>query len=322
MKKKLYFIIILFIIFSACNRNKDKDKENKNLSTNISNSSKDSDIIVTDLSKPDSLKIDSAQFIDNRCPVLVENDIPSPADFEYAAQKTKPNFSLLFSITNNYQLQNTFQKSFILGIYSTDLVYSTVYGNGNLATKYFNSAMKLSDELGISNVFTKKEFELIKEFEYQDSISIVIKKSLETICIQLNESKTYNELPFIIYGGWLESVYLLSNVLISNPDAPKKLHKQLSKQKETIVNLIDFFNNILVDADDYETNLHIQNIIGELEIVRDLFENSLRDDSYIMNKEKMKELISILRDNRDNILKKTEKKIEQQQIQYQKSIEK
>ena len=332
MKKYLYLILIIFLIFGACKKNsKDKNIENKvdtvkvidtivQQDTNISESLKYQTESVA--KKIDTISKDTVA-VEKGCAVFRDNKIPNPAKFKYAVKRTKPDFSILFSIGKKNKLANVFQKSLVLGVLSADLVYCVAYDNANMSTRYYKAAMELSDDLGISNVFSQKDFDIIRNFENKDSVKEVIKSNLDIICSQLNESRVYNELPFIIYGAWTESVYLLTNVLISNPDAPKKLFKELAKQKNIIEKLISYYNNILVDADDYKTNLNIQNIIGELGEIHDIFVNSLRENSYVMDKKQIKELKKAVSKIRNSIaVRESDKKIEQQQIQYQKNIEK
>ncbi len=333
MKKYLYLIVIFLLIFSACKKNsKTKDQTNKKVDTvkiidTILKNKTDLDSVKYEtesvVANADSVVSKDSAVVEKECPVFAENEIPNPAKFKYAVKKTKADFSLLFPIRNKDKMINTFQKSLFLGILSADMIYATAYGNANITTKYYKTSMELSDDLGISSAFSQDDFDIIRNFENKDSVKEVIKKNLDVICLQLNESRVYNELPFIIYGAWIESVYLLTNVLILNPDAPKKLFKELAKQKDIIENLISYYNNILIDADDYKTNLNIQNIIGELGQIHDIFLNTLRQNSYIMDKKQIIELKQAVTKIRNNtIIIETDKKIEQQQIQYQKNIEK
>lgn len=329
MKKTSFIIILLIIFFAACKRNTNNSSTVKIDSIDsISKKVKDRNLQVENVTtiNKDSIPNDSSNLEIsnkiNRCPIFTEYKIPSPGDFKYAVAITKPNFDILFPISKRTQLTNTIQKSLALGIISADLFYSAIYGNANYTTKYLNTALKLSDDLGTSNVFTQENLETIRQFENKDTIKKIIFLTLETICSQLNDSKTYNQLPFFIYGGWLESIYLLTNTLNSNQDAPKKLFKELAKQKEIIQNLIDYYNKTLLDVNDYETNLNIQNIIGELGTLDSIFGTSQRNENYIMNKEQMQDLIKTIKDVRSSIFVHTEKKIEQQQQQYQKTIEK
>lgn len=327
MKKISFIIILLFIFITACKRN----------SNNSSNANSDSALKIpiennlqveniTPIDK-DTTPNDTSFLEENRkkniSPFFVKYKIPGVSDYRYSVANTKPNFNILYSTSNKFQLTNTFQKSVLLGIISADLFYSATYGNANFTTKYFTRALELSDDLGISNIFTQDNLERVKLFENQDTVKKIISVSLETIYTQLYEAKAYNELPFLIYGAWLESVYLLTNTLIDNPDAPTELFKQLAQQKDIIQNLRDYYNNVLLDANEYETNLNIQNIIGELGVL-DVFFNAKNSNQVyiIMNKEQMQNLIKAIEKLRNSIYVQSVQKIEQQQLQYQKSIEK
>jgi hypothetical protein len=209
-------------------------------------------------------------------------------------------------------MNDTHSKSLALGIYSADLVYIVFYENSNLIAEYFKTATALADELGLSSAFTKDDFDKIQTSENQEDKEQIINTAIQKACIQLNNSKAFDQLPFVIYGAWVESIYLLSATLVNNPQAPEELYKQLSIQKEVIQNLQNFYNNVLINTDDYNINLNIQNILNELTNLNKTFQSSYKSSDYILTKNEIENIYKAISNIRKNLTQNTEVKLQMQ----------
>ncbi len=314
MKKLLVLLSVITIFLSSCKHNTNADistTPNNDVTTNVNQNVNQTNNDTQNVVITTNDVVDTSTYVvsnntnitvnkPDKCAIFKNFNITSPTEFIYNAQETEPNFILLFPIDKISDIQTTYNKSIALGIFSADLIYSTSYQNSNYINKYYNTTLKLADDLGISGAFSQKDFEIIQNTTNFDTINYIINQSIQFACSQLNNSNAYDELPFIIYGGWLESVYLLSNSLIINIDAPEYLFKQLSNQSEIIDNIIAFLNQIIVDTDDYEVNLNIQNIITELKTIKKDFTTAYATSKYVLSKDELTilgENISTFRNN-------------------------
>ncbi len=301
---------ILFLSFSCKNKETLSEDTKTDSIVNIQTQTTNKITTTTDTANLTSTKDTSSKTIkkqkkkktSKKCSVFKKFKIPSPSKFKFASDKTRPVFSALYPTKNYLKASSTYQKSVILGIYSADLIYIALYNNSNLINKYYFTALQLSNDLGIPDSFSANDIKNIqKNMNNNDSIKNIIENTIQNTCISLSNSKTYTELPFIVYGAWLESVYLLCRTLIRNPDAPKFLYKQLSEQSDIIDNLTNFYNNILLDAQNYNVNLKVQDIISQLDSIKQNFGNYYNSGEQIIEKKQIQDLTNQFQNIRKQI---------------------
>ncbi len=310
-------IIILLITISlfACNHKNKQDIKQQNQDISIEDTQSTNNNTYTTDNQIDTNIADTINNTQNEqknCPIFKNYEIPSPLEFKYAVNQTTPDYNLLFALSEKDKMNDTYTKSLALGIYSADLVYIVFYENTNLLSQYFKTTLILADELGLSSAFTQKDFDNLQNTENQQEKEEIIDKAIQNACIQLNDSKAFDQLPFVIYGAWIESIYLLSATLINNPQAPEELYKQLSSQKNVIKNMQNFYNNALINTDDFNINLNIQNILNELETIDKTFQSSYKSSDYILSKDEIEKIYKQISSTRNNLMQKTETKLEMQ----------
>ncbi|MBN2892230.1 MAG: hypothetical protein JXL97_10205 [Bacteroidales bacterium] len=325
MSKNILIIISFVVLLIGCKNNQTNVNESNN-SLKIIDNTPDSEIV-------DNILIDSVLEVqeikalkkieDNyRCQVFEEYKIPEPSKFNFNSKNINPDFSVLFSTASNNEYQTTFSKSIVLGIFTADLVYTNSFQNANYVNNYYKVVVDISYDLGISDAFSENDADLFLNPDNFDTLSIIINRNIQNTCSQLSESKAYDQLPFIVYGGWIESVFLLTNTLIQNPDVTEKLYKQLSNQKNVIGNLIEFFNSILLDAESFDLSNRIQSIITDLEMLKLSFENSYNSSNYILSVDELSKIfidISMIR--KSSTQEPNEKHFQQQQMMQKQSLE-
>lgn len=285
MKNTIILVSIICLILTfGCKQNKDKNDKNENSLTETVDNIQDSTIKDIDLENIEKEKLTGTSNRNiKKCEILEKYQIPDPSNFNFQFENSKPNFENLYSTAKLEEFQTTFSRSIAYGIYSADLIYVTCYENSNFVITYYDNILQLSNKLGIVDVYNEKELELFRETEDFDTLRHIINKNIQNTCSQLNSSKTYDELPFIIYGAWIESVYLLSNTIIDNPNIHEDFYKELASQKEVIDNLTKYLNTIILDAESFEVNNRIQSILVDLEMLKNSFKGNYKSSDYILS---------------------------------------
>lgn len=204
----------------------------------------------------------------------LDYQIPTPETFVYKKANSKPNNQALYPITDISAFNSLYSKSIALGIYTADLTYVNSYKNSTKTLEYYNSIILLSNELGLGISSSSEVINNYLSAGNFDTVSLIINSDIKNIFKQLEDNKAYDEYPFVVYGSWVESVYLLTNTLIDNLDTPEEFNAQLAKQHTNIDNLINFLNSIILDSESFKLNNQITNIIYDLENIHDIFANS------------------------------------------------
>ncbi len=183
----------------------------------------------------DSTIIDRIEKIEN-----IFFNIPSPIEtlsiLKSAGATYEWNLPLDPKKLNDFN--TNFSRAIAMGIYGADLNYASVFGQDNDMYMFLSCAEKLGKDLGLGQVFTKETTDRIEmNVDDKDSMQSIISETFWSMDSQLHEEGRENVSALIICGGWLEGVYLATQLAVLNPknDAIKQ---RIAEQKYSIENLI------------------------------------------------------------------------------------
>lgn len=129
-----------------------------------------------------------------------------------------------------------------VGIYGADLSYIRIYEQFQDAAKYLAVIKKFTRELGIPEEQEKITARRIEaNIENQDSLLNIIAETFTRSDSYLKENKRGGTAALIVFGGWIETLYLATNIIdLNNP--PKQMVSLISEQKHSVRNLIGLLN--------------------------------------------------------------------------------
>lgn len=149
-----------------------------------------------------------------------------------------------------------------LGVYGADLGYCLIYNQSQKAFSLLATCKKLGTELGISPALYTG---LIKRFEgnmeNRDSLLIFVSELNRMSDEYLKENESEDVSAMILYGGWVESLYFVTELTKSLNN--EELRNRVGEQKNTLENLIGLmeqqngngsFDQILVDLNDLKAS--------------------------------------------------------------------
>ncbi|RLD22653.1 MAG: hypothetical protein DRI54_08255 [Bacteroidetes bacterium] len=141
-----------------------------------------------------------------------------------------------------------------MGIYGADLNFLTVYEQNEKAQAYVDDISTLANDLGIESAFDQELFEQIVNTE--DSLDLREKSNLVSKAFRKAEDKMYNEeralyATLMVAGGWTESVYLTSSLILDNDISEKSISDfwMLANNYYSIIKMLGVFQD---DADAQE----------------------------------------------------------------------
>lgn len=148
------------------------------------------------------------------------------------------------------------KKALNLGVYAVDLSYLRVFEQPDLASNYFNSMQRLSEEMGIPAGYfenTAQRFE--RNINDKDSLIKIANEVYMATDRYLKENERYGAASLVIIGGWVEAMYIACNVAAETKDID--ILDRLAEQKYSLDNLINMLGN-------YRDDDMIEKYIGEL----------------------------------------------------------
>lgn len=148
------------------------------------------------------------------------------------------------------------KKALNLGIYAVDLSYCRIFEQFELAGRYFNSMQKLSEELGIPSDFfvnTAKRFD--RNINNKDSLIEIANEVYMITDSYLRENEQFSAAAQIILGGWIEAIYIASNVAMESKDLD--IIERFADQKYSLKHLLDMLSNY---SDDEVVSAYIKRL--------------------------------------------------------------
>jgi len=178
---------------------------------------------------------------------------PLPDAYEVTEMLHKAGASYILSLSNpasnvgNYISSS--EKALNLGVYGSDLSYSSTYMMKQETMKYLESSKKLVDELEISTRFNLDYAERVESnLDSRDSLISIISESFVDTWEYLVENEQDKLAILVISGSYIEGLYITTQIAITAADNTSFL-EVIAKQKGSLNTLIDVIDPIKNDAD-------------------------------------------------------------------------
>ncbi len=189
------------------------------------------------------------------------DSIATPKKVEVAFEKAKQIFYSLPSpvetamIINNTNVQYTNEmllpsdkvdlyetsdkQALALGVYSADLSYITMFEQQQDEIEYLADCKKLADKLGLLNVISDSVItELQESVTDKDRAMNIISEQFMEVNAFLEENNRTTSATLMVYGGWIEGLYLSAMLAGDNVDENPELIQVISEQSYSLSDLI------------------------------------------------------------------------------------
>ena len=144
------------------------------------------------------------------------------------------------------------------------MAYVASFNKYQESVDYLNTVRTLSDDIGISAVFDENLIGRIDNIiDNKDSLLRITSDSYLGIVRYLESSNRKKSLALIVTGGWLESIYVVSN-MISNYEQDENVIQLLADQKLVVENLMSY-----LEQNKYDDN--IQRTINDLKPLSSIY---------------------------------------------------
>jgi hypothetical protein len=145
---------------------------------------------------------------------MIKN-MPSPIEMailvKHAGGEYNPDLLNDVKRISNYLTNG--KKTLNMGVYSSDVGYASLYKQTQETVFFLDNVRKLSDDIGLSDAFDKSMFERVEaNIENRDSLLQILSSSYDMANQYLKENNRMNTSVLMMAGGWVESMYLASNL--------------------------------------------------------------------------------------------------------------
>lgn len=221
-----------------------------------------------DVSVNDTTKVDTTAEVNNGLETgELSFQVPSPGEMltfiKLVGGKNNKNTSFLNSVENTKNYTDAKSKALNFGVYSCDLSYCSTFEMGPEAIKYFAVVKKLGDEIGISTSISPEVAKRIQEnVGNPDSLAAITDDLYYSSFETLQNSKQGSTLAMVIAGGYIESLYIVTNLVKYEAKSPGI--ERVADQKYTLENIVDFLKK-------YESDASVAEVLNELKGLQDEF---------------------------------------------------
>lgn len=200
----------------------------------------------------------------------IEYSVPTPNElFEIIkAEGGELKIDLINSLDNEESYIDTKSKALNFGVYSADLGYMSCFDHSIEFLKYTKTVERIGDELGISEVFDQELMDRIENNEgNNDSLFIISNDTYYNSYQYLEENEKGTELALIISGGFIESLYIVSNLVDTYSD-DNAIVAKIGDQKLVLENILDFCMT-------YMDEPSVGEVMDDLFSLSETFENNM-----------------------------------------------
>jgi hypothetical protein len=202
--------------------------------------------------------------------------IPSPIETATLVKSSGVEFNAhSMSDPNKVGDYNTTKsQAFNLGIYGSDLAYSSIFEQSQEALNYFSAVKLLADELSVSTIINEDNISRFeRNIENRDSLMVFVNEIFWAIDATLAEDERGYVSAIVMAGGWVEAVY----ILLKNGKDIEGVDQE--RVKQILADQHFSLENILKLTEAYEDEENLVSIKAEMKKINELFSRIEREDN-------------------------------------------
>jgi hypothetical protein len=183
--------------------------------------------------------LDSAALARQKRTKAIFYNIPSPMETAALLKNAGADYNndILNDVLNVDKYTAASKQALNLGIYGADLSYASVFNNTQESMFYTSCAKKLADKLGVSHAFSDSTLDRMEANRNQrDSLLDIISETFWEVDAYLKENDRENISALMVAGGWVEGLYIATQVCLTN-DTPE-LRQRIAEQKLPLADLL------------------------------------------------------------------------------------
>jgi hypothetical protein len=197
----------------------------------------------------DSLNVqgaDAAVYEDIKQAEKIFYTLPSPLESAMLIKSAGALFddNLLNPIENTKNYNTIKSMALNLGIYTCDLSFASLYDQTQLIIDYMNAAKKMADGLGILDAIEEEDINRLEEnIHNTDVIMDIVSQTYMNSNSYLEDNNQPAVAALVLAGGWLEGLYVSTQLVDMKDFNGNKLVGRIIDQKLSVDILIDLLGS-------------------------------------------------------------------------------
>jgi len=172
--------------------------------------------------------------------IVIYYNLPSPSEMAKILEQSKVSFyeELPNPTSNKNKYLTTTKKALNMGVYGVDLNYIKSFNQNQLTLTYLSTVKDMVSGLGIPQDETKEAMDLLEQsLGDKNKLNNLINKIYEEAQKYLNDSQRESAATLAIIGGWVEGMYLATQIYEKGEKSNYILNR-IAEQKYALNNVI------------------------------------------------------------------------------------
>jgi len=194
--------------------------------------------------------------------------LPSPLETAMLIKNAGAEYDerLLNPVENTSMYLTSRSRALNLGIYSTDLSFASLFDQSQATLNYIEAAKEMADGLNILDAIDEETIERLENnINNRDVIIDIISETLMNSSSYLKENGLEGTASVVLVGGWVEGLYIATNLVDDSQLEGNKLVERIVDQKLSL----DIIISLLEQSPDDEDARAVMADVKELKSVFD-----------------------------------------------------
>ena len=240
--------MMIVVLFSGCGSDKQKSR--------------------SDEIKLDETELDASLLDDVSSAKQIFYSLPSPLETAMLIKSAGATYDeeLLNPVENTSNYTTNRSMALNLGIYTTDLSFASLFDQTQTSIRYMNAAKQMADGLGILDAIDNNTIERLEEnVNNRDVIMDIISETFMSSSSFLTENERPALASIVLVGGWIEGLYIASNLVGDAPIEDNKLVERIVDQKLS-------FEIVLKLLEDNKDNSDVAGLMADMNDLKTTFD--------------------------------------------------
>lgn len=198
----------------------------------------------------------------------VFNALPTPLEVAQLIKEAGAKFdaTLLNPVENKSNYTTSKSMALNLGIFVCDLSFSSMYDETSLLVNYMEAAEDMATGLGILDAIDETTIERLEQnINNRDVIMEIVSETFLNSQAYLDDDDQHAVAATIITGGFIEGLYISTNMVDMKDFKGNKLVGTIADQKMSVDDLIRLLES-------YNDNTAIRELLGPIRELKTLFD--------------------------------------------------
>lgn len=198
--------------------------------------------------------------------------MPSPLEVAMILKDAGETYNqeLLNPLNHTSRYVTTKSQALNLGIYTTDLSYSSLYDQTQTTINYINAAKKMAEGLGIMHAIDNSTIQRLEaNVNNRDVILDIISETIMTSSSFFKENERDAISTIVLIGGWIEGLYIATNLVQDSPTQEEinsnELIARIADQKLAL-------NTIMKLREKNKPNEHLDQVMTDIQELEKIYD--------------------------------------------------